>query len=175
MDHRSSHLRTAVTGQQHRRPAAGSDGQPGPRSSGLLGRCALILLIVGLTAGAAFAVFLLVLPGRIPTELVGRWSVVEGDLRGATFEFHRDGTMIGRFRTGGKEGLIEGQAEVIDRTLHTTTRNPFTGNAETGRQTILRLTETEFVTEDSKGVRVTMRRSLNLNEGAHRERSRSQP
>jgi uncharacterized protein (TIGR03066 family) len=77
---------------------------------------------------------------------------------GTVFEFQRNGAMIGRKTMGDKEGRIKGTAEVTDKTLLTTTTNPFTGRAETGTQTIITLNETEFVTEDRKGARVTMRR-----------------
>jgi hypothetical protein len=66
--------------------------------------------------------------------------------------------MIGKARMNGKEGLIEGMAEVDGKTLRTTTTNPFTGRKDTGTQTIVTLTETEFVTEDQKGTRITMKR-----------------
>src|SRR5262249_19002732 len=123
-----------------------------------LPKCAVVLLVIALTAGAAFVVFELVLPGPIPRELVGRWRVVGGQMNGATFEFQRDGTMLGRLTINGKEGLIEGKAAVNGKTLRTTTTNPFTGGAETGAQTVVTLTEAEFVTEDRTGTRITMKR-----------------
>jgi hypothetical protein len=36
--------------------------------------------------------------------------------------------------------------------------NPFTGRAETGTQAIIRLTDTEFVVDDTQGRRTTMTR-----------------
>jgi uncharacterized protein (TIGR03066 family) len=123
-----------------------------------LPKWAAILLVIALAAGGSFAVFEFLLPSRIPRELVGRWRVDGGQMNGTIFEFQRNGTMIGRKTQGDKEGRIEGTAIVTDKTLRTTTTNPFTGKAETGAQTIITLTAKEFVTEDQKGARVTMRR-----------------
>jgi uncharacterized protein (TIGR03066 family) len=119
---------------------------------------AATLLAVALAAGATFALFEFVLLARLPAAVVGQWRVVGGEMDGATFEFRRDGTMVGKLTVQGKEGLIEGKAEVSGKTLRTTTTNPFTGRAETGTQTIVSLTERELVTEDGKGARVTMQR-----------------
>lgn len=64
--------------------------------------------------------------------------------------------MIGKAMINGKEGLIEGSAHVSGNTLRTTPTNPFTRKEETGTQTIVTLTETEFVTEDQRGTRISM-------------------
>jgi hypothetical protein len=56
------------------------------------------------------------------------------------------------------EYAIEGTADVTDKTIRTTSTNPFTGKEETGTQTIVTLTESEFVTEDKNGTRITMHR-----------------
>ena len=77
---------------------------------------------------------------------------------GTIFEFQKNGTMIGRKTLGDKEGIIEGIAEATGQTLRTTTTNPFTRRAETGTQTIVTLTGTEFVTEDANGTTVKMAR-----------------
>jgi uncharacterized protein (TIGR03066 family) len=121
-----------------------------------LPRWAVILLTVAIVAGVSFATFELLLPGRIPPQLVGQWRVVGGPMDGTIFEFQSNGTMIGRKSLGDKEGLIEGTAEATGETLRTTTTNPFTRKAETGTQTIVTLTENEFVTDDHRGTRVTM-------------------
>jgi uncharacterized protein (TIGR03066 family) len=123
-----------------------------------LPRWAVVLLIVALAAGASYALFDLVLPARLPQELVGTWRVVEGDMRGATFEFRRDGTMLGRYIQGSKEGIIEGTVAVEGKTLRTATIKPFTKRTETGAQTIIALTDTEFVTEEPRGSRIRMER-----------------
>src|SRR5262245_58374796 len=105
------------------------------------------LIVIALVAGGAFVVFPMVLPGKIPAELVGEWHVVEGPLSGMTLAFRRDGTMTGKAIVDGTERELEGTAEVTGNTLRTTTKNPFTNKSETGTQTIITLTETELVTE----------------------------
>jgi uncharacterized protein (TIGR03066 family) len=120
---------------------------------------ALVLLVIAVAAGATFALFEFVLIARLPAELVGRWHVSEGEMAGATLEFRRNGTMTVRMTVAGKDYLMEGTATVSGKTLRTTAENPLTGKAETGAQTIVTLTETELVTQDGKGTRVTMRRS----------------
>jgi uncharacterized protein (TIGR03066 family) len=132
-----------------------------PSQSGLFPKWAVALAVVAIGATATYALFAYVIFPKIPNELVGRWRVVSGQLQGATFEFHRNGTMIGTMTVNGKDNMLEGTAQSDGKTLHTTTTNPLTGKAETGTQTIVTLTETEFVTEDARGTRITMRRQIN--------------
>jgi uncharacterized protein (TIGR03066 family) len=119
----------------------------------------VILLVVGVVAGVSFAAFELLLPARIPPELVGEWRVVEGPLKGMTLEFKRNGAMTGRAVIDGKAGEMDGTAEVDGDILRTTTKNPLSGKRETGSQHIVTLTDTDFVTQDDKGTRVVMRRT----------------
>jgi uncharacterized protein (TIGR03066 family) len=118
----------------------------------------LMAAAVAVVAAASFAAFAFVLPGKVPRELVGRWRVVGGEMDGTVFEFQHNGTMTGRKSQGVQEWLIEGTAEVTGDTLRTTTTRPNSRKAETGTQTIITLTDTEFVTEDASGARVTMTR-----------------
>src|SRR5262249_4086439 len=133
MRSRTHKAKQAVDSQARTPKVAGR----GPASPPALWRhkWVLGLALVALAFGTTFSVFEFVLPGRIPPELVGEWRVVGGQMDGATFEFRRDGTMIGRLTADGKEGLIEGTAEVVGTKLRTTTTNPFTRKAETGTQT----------------------------------------
>jgi uncharacterized protein (TIGR03066 family) len=146
------------------RPAAGGSKPTGMSGRKWLTPVALVAIAVAAVAliavvtVASFAVFAFILPGKLPPELVGEWRVVGGDMHGMTLEFKRNGTMIGKAIVDGKDHLLEGQAEVTGTTLRTTTTNPFTGRSETGTQTIVSLTETELVTEDAKGTRITMKR-----------------
>jgi uncharacterized protein (TIGR03066 family) len=118
----------------------------------------VMIAVAAVVAAASFTVFELVLPGRIPSELVGVWRVVGGKLNGMTLEFRRNGTMIGKAVVDGKDNEMEGEVAVRGRILRTTTTNPYTGKADTGTQTIISLTETELVTEDPTGARITMKR-----------------
>ena len=118
----------------------------------------LVLALTAVAGGISFVVFQAVLPGAVPDELVGEWRVAGGPLHGMTMEFKRNGTMTGRATVNGVERELEGRAEVTGNTIKTTTTNPTTGRSETGTQTIVTLNETEFVTDDGKGTRITMKR-----------------
>lgn len=132
--------------------------QNGPTSPRRFPKWAVAGLLVLLGGGATFALFEFVILARLPPELVGKWRAVGGPFDGLTLEFKRNGTMIGEIIKEGKENRLEGKAEVVGKTLRTTTVNPLTEQAESGTQTIVRLTETELVTEDKNGVRITMKR-----------------
>jgi uncharacterized protein (TIGR03066 family) len=149
--------KTRNRSDQAAKPMQDKSGSAPQRFLGLP-KWACILLIIGIVAGVSFAAFELDLPDRIPPELVGAWRVVGGPMSGTTMEFHRNGDMIGRVTVDGKEGVIEGTAEVTDKTLRTTTINPITKRADTGTQTIVTWSESELVTEDARGVRITLKR-----------------
>jgi uncharacterized protein (TIGR03066 family) len=119
---------------------------------------AIALLVVLLAAGGTFVLFEYVIVSKVPRELVGRWRVVGGQMDGFVMEFSRRGAMTGRKSAAEGEVVIEGRARVDGATLRTTTVNPFTGREDTGTQTIVTLTETEFVTEDGTGTRIRMQR-----------------
>jgi uncharacterized protein (TIGR03066 family) len=142
----------------HGMPGKAGRGTTAPRSDRTRRKWVLVIAIIAIAFVASFAVFEFVLPGKLPSELVGEWRVVGGPMNGMTLQFKRNGTMIGKATVQGKDSEMEGQAEVAGNTLRTTTTNPFTGRPETGTQTIITLTETEFVTEDPKGTRITMQR-----------------
>ena len=71
------------------------------------------------------------------------------------------GSKIGTMTVNAKDNVLEGTEQSDGKTLHTTTTNPLTGKAEPGTQTIVTLSETEFITEDARGMRITMRRQIN--------------
>jgi len=116
------------------------------------------LLVVLLGAAGTFALFEFVILSKIPPELVGRWRVVGGQMEGAIFDFHRNGAMTVSMHRDGKEWRMDGTAEVSGKTIRTTTEHPITKEEQTGRQTIITLTETEFVTQDANGTEVRMQR-----------------
>ena len=140
--------------RQHGQPSSPCNQQP--RAGWRLPKWLVGLVCIALVAGVSFVAFELLLPGKIPPELVGEWRVVGGQMDGTIFEFQRNGAMTGRLTKDGNDRLIEGTAEVGGNTLRTTTTNPFTKRPETGTQTIVTLTENEFVTEDAKGTRIRM-------------------
>src|SRR5262245_35396207 len=140
--------------RQHGQPS--SPGNQQPRAGWRLPKWLVGLVCIALVAGASFVAFELLLPGKIPPELVGEWRVVGGQMDGTIFEFQRNGAMIGKKTIDGKPHIIEGTADGTGQMLSTTTTNPLTQRAETGTQTIVTLTKTEFVTEDPKGTRIRM-------------------
>src|SRR5262245_4687240 len=125
---------TLIPRTQHRdrTSQATADKKAAPQPGRWLPRWAVVLLVIALAAGATFALFEFVLfalfefalLSKVPPELVGKWRVVGGQMDGVTFEFQRNGTMTGKHTVDGKEGLIEGKAEVTGTTLRTTTVNP---------------------------------------------------
>jgi hypothetical protein len=141
---------------------AGPSGAPGPVPSAAprwLPRWAVALLCVAVSAAATFALFEYVILSKIPRAMLGKWVVVEGPMEGATLEFFRDGTMIGRVDTPENKGVIEARVRSDGNTLWSTTKHPMTGQEETAEQTIVSLTETEIVLEDRKGARIKLQRA----------------
>lgn len=115
-----------------------------------LGRWAVIALIVVATAGGSWALLEYVVWAKLSYPLVGKWVVEGGDQDGATFEFYRNGSMVGRVNVGGREGVIDARVRIEGDKLLTTTRNPMTGLAETRPQTIRVLTENNLVLVDEQ-------------------------
>src|SRR5258708_7271342 len=64
-------------------------------------RWAVLGLCLFLTAGGTWAVMELVVWNKLPPQLVGKWAVQGGEQDGATFDFFRNGTMVGRLNMGG--------------------------------------------------------------------------
>lgn len=107
----------------------------------------------------------LIPPGQVPAEsraderdLIGKWVVVGGEQDGATFDFLRDGTMVGRINLKGREGIINARVTVSGSKLHITTQDPTTKRDYTVTQTIVTLTQQDLVVEDEKGQRIRMQR-----------------
>jgi uncharacterized protein (TIGR03066 family) len=155
---RSKTINAQHSRKDHTAPTAGAAKRPAG-SRRWLPTWAVVLLAVALAGAGTYALLEYVILSKVPPELVGRWRVVGGQMSGATFEFRRNGTMIGRMIVDGKENLLEGKARSDGKILRTTTTNPYTGKAETGTQTIVTLTQTQLITQDSNGTTVTMERT----------------
>jgi uncharacterized protein (TIGR03066 family) len=112
-------------------------------------RLLLVLLALGIASGT-WALFEFVVWNRLPAELVGKWVVQGGEQDGATFDFHRNGTMVGRINVRGNEGIINAQAAVEGDALLITTQNPTTKRGETKKQTIKTLNATDLVLQDEQ-------------------------
>ena len=87
---------------------------------------------------------------KLPGNLVGKWVVQGGDQDGATFDFFRNGTMVGRINMGGNLHIIDAQVACEGDTLFITTQNPMTKRAETKQQTIKILNAKELVLQDEQ-------------------------
>lgn len=124
----------------------------------LLMKAAFASLVIALVAGATFALFHFVIWNRIPHQMAGTWLIPEGELKGATLEFLRNGTMVGIVNIDGKEGRIRGKIDVEEGKLHITTIHPVTFKEHTDTQTIQSLTDDEFVIVDKKGTVIRMER-----------------
>jgi uncharacterized protein (TIGR03066 family) len=111
-------------------------------------------------AGGTWAFFEFVVWNRLPSELVGRWEVIQGpkEYKDAVFEFHRSGKMIGYLNENEKVGLLKAEIRIEGDKIYSTTHQRQTGQEATTVQTIRSLTAREFVVEDSKGIRTHMRR-----------------
>jgi hypothetical protein len=142
-------------GQVHVKPAAVPTGWWLPP------RWALLVLCMVLAGGGTWALFEFVIWNTMPSELVGRWEVVQGprEYRDATFEFFWFGSMEGRINHDDNLHLVQARVKVVGDKIYSTTRHPRTGAELTQIQHILTLTATELVVEDEKGEQLKMRRA----------------
>jgi hypothetical protein len=118
------------------------------------------MALVGLTiASGTWALFELVVWNQLPSELVGKWVVTEGPQEGATFDFYRTGTMVGRINADGKEAIVKARIRVEDKKIYSITTNPHTGRDDTTVLIIRTLTSTRLDVEDSQGKLLKMERA----------------
>lgn len=144
------------TRQPNRQPAAPASPGMGWKRPVLLG-VAVLLAFAG-----TWAVFELVIWNKLPAQLVGKWVVMDGPQEGATFDFFRNGTMVGTVNIQGREGIVKATVRVEGDKIFSTTRNPGTGLDDTRVQTIRSLTDIELVVEDGQGKQLRMRRASSL-------------
>jgi uncharacterized protein (TIGR03066 family) len=122
----------------------------------------LVLFLIFLLAGAGtWAFFEFVVWNKIPSELVGKWDIVDGpkEYREAVFEFYRNGTMEGRVDRGDMLHIIRSTIQLDGKKLIITSRHPETGAEKVQVQTIRTLTDRELIVEDERGTRIRMRRA----------------
>ena len=127
--------------------------QTGPRPAGQssLKHWALLAACLAVACTGTWAVFEYVVWAKIPSEMAGKWVVQGGEQDGATFDFHRNGTMLGRINVGGNLHKIYADIRVEDKRLYSTTENPQTKQLLTRVQTIRTLTADRMVLEDERG------------------------
>ena len=119
----------------------------------------LLALLALLIASSVVAFFEFVVP-QVPSELIGKWVVVEGPQEGATFDFFRNGTMQGRVNMGGKEGIVDARIRVHGKNLVSATKHPLTGAEDVRTQIIRTLTAKELVLEDQQGKLLKMKPAI---------------
>ncbi len=125
-----------------------------------LPRWAVMAFCVILAGGGTWAVLEFWIWNQLPRHLAGKWVVTEPkEQDGATFDFFRNGTMIGRINMQGQEGIIQARVRIEGNDLHITTRNPRTNEDETRTQRIMTLTGQQLVLEDDQGRRFRMERA----------------
>ena len=119
----------------------------------ILGFC--LLLAFGGTW--AFSVF--VLWNRVPSELVGKWVVMEGPDEGGTVDFNPSGAMVAIVNKGGFEAKIEARIRVDGKKIHVTTWHRETGEEGTRIQTIKVQEADRLVLEDERGTSIKLKRA----------------
>jgi uncharacterized protein (TIGR03066 family) len=141
---------------QRKQPAA---SPPRAAVAGSGKRWLVLALAVAFSAGGVWAFCEFVVWNRLPSELVGKWVVTDGPQEGATFDFFRNGTMVGKIDVQGREGIIDASVRVEGNKLYSTTTHPQSGRADTRVQTIRTLTATALVVEDDRGQVMKMERA----------------
>jgi uncharacterized protein (TIGR03066 family) len=132
------------------------DGLPAAERIGGRHRLWLFWLVclLGSTA-ASFLIFKYIAPGVIapsmPSELVGTWQVVDGDLKGATLEFTWHGTAIATSYKQNVKDVTRSSVKLEGKRILLTTEDPRTRKSDTVVQTIVNLTESELVIRDEDG------------------------
>jgi hypothetical protein len=125
--------------------------QAPPQSVRGWGRTLLFLAIAIAVAASTFALFEYVIWAKIPPALVGKWVVEGGDQDGATFDFSRNGKMLGRINVANNTHWINARVRVEDDFLITTTWHPQTGQENTTKQTIRTLDDQTLNLVDQRG------------------------
>ena len=134
---------TKKPGTKHELP------QPARASNGLLVWVFLGLCLL-LAGGGTWAILEFVVWAKIPSTLAGKWVVIGGEQDGATFDFYRNGTMVGYVNMGGNPGIINAHVTVEEDTLFITSQNQRNGREETKRHIIKTLSARELVLEDEQ-------------------------
>jgi uncharacterized protein (TIGR03066 family) len=141
---------------------ARSDGPPAADhvSSGKQRLWPFLLVCLLASTVVSFVIFKFVAPSvvapSIPSELVGTWQVVDGDLKGATLEFTWHGTAIATsHKPAGKE-VTNSSVKVEGKRMLLTTEDPRTHKSETVVQTIVNLTDNELVIRDEDKITYRM-------------------
>ncbi len=118
----------------------------------------VLLLCLAGSSLVSFVVFKHLIEPTVPPELVGSWEVTAGPMRGATLDFHSDGTAEAVMYKHGKKATTHSTAKVEGKTLFLTNRDDSSGKEETVTQTIVELTADELVLRDEDQITYPMKR-----------------
>jgi hypothetical protein len=140
-----------------KQPQASPLPAPPPRSSFV--QWAVLGLVLLAACVGTWAVFEYVIWNKVPSELVGNWVVQGGEQDGATFDFYRNGTMLGRVNMRGQMGYVNAEIRVEEKQLYSTTEHPKTKELQTRVQLIRTLTTRQLVLEDEKGELLRLERA----------------
>jgi uncharacterized protein (TIGR03066 family) len=127
---------------------------PAKTAGGNARRWVFLGLGLVLAAGASWAVMEFVVWNKLPSELVGKWEVVQGPpkYKEAVFEFYRSGKMVGHLNDNGNLRIMKADVRVEGDKLHITTRRPSTGEEHVSVQTIRTLNDKELVVADEREI-----------------------
>ena len=145
---------------KNKKPAAQPQRPPALAATGISPkRWAFLGLSLIVAAGVTWAIFEYVVWATTPSELVGKWVVMEGPDEGGTVDFYRNGTMVAKVNDRGRTGIIEARIRVEGKKIHVTTKHQQTGELGTRVQTIKVLDDYRLVLEDERGMSVRMERA----------------
>jgi uncharacterized protein (TIGR03066 family) len=124
-----------------------------------LKRWTVLGLCLVLAGGGTWALFEFVIWNEIPSELAGKWVVLEGPDEGATVDFYRKGSMVATQNHEGIVHIIDAKVRLEGKMLHVTTRHQTTGAEATRVQTITTLEANRLVMEDGRGNSIKLERA----------------
>lgn len=141
-------MRHAFKHSKHATPSS----RPTPIPPAGTGKTRWIILGLCLfaTAGATWAVMEFVVWNKLPSELLGKWVVQNGEQEGATFDFFRNGTMIAQINNRGNMEIVKAEIMVEGDTLFMTTFHPMTKEPMTKKHTITTITANRLVLRDEQ-------------------------
>jgi uncharacterized protein (TIGR03066 family) len=146
---------------KHKKPnPPSSKPAPLPRTGESKKHWVVLGLSLLLAAGSTWVIMEFVVWNRLPSELVGKWVVQDGEQEGATFDFYRNGTMIGVVNNRGQAEIINADVTIEGDTLFMTTYHPSTKEAMTTKHTIKTLTASRLVLQDERRNVYRMERAL---------------
>jgi uncharacterized protein (TIGR03066 family) len=113
---------------------------------------AFLLICLLCSAGISYGVFKYIAPSvvapSIPSELIGAWEVVDGNLKGATLEFTWHGTAIATSYAKNVKEVTTSTVKLEGKRLFMSTEDPKTRKTDTVVQTIINLTDNDLVFRD---------------------------